>query len=107
MPFAPGVASNPTGRNGKQFKAALLLAIKRTEGDKTELARIAEALVEKAKTGDVQAINAVADRLDGKPTQLIAGDDEGAPILHRIERVIVDADIADRNPEEVQASPEA
>jgi len=97
VPFEPGVSGNPGGKNGKQFKAALLLAIKRTDGDKTELARIAEALVEKAKTGDVAAINAVADRLDGKATQLIGGDDEAGPILHRIERVIVDSS-QDRNP---------
>lgn len=90
MPFEPGVASNPTGKNGKQFKAALLLAVKRADGDKTKLAQIAEALVEKAVSGDVPAINAVADRLDGKATQPIGGDDDAPAIRHRIERVIVD-----------------
>lgn len=33
------------------------------------IAQIAEALVEKAATGDVQAFNSIADRIDGKPEQ--------------------------------------
>ena len=70
--------------------AALLLAVKRADGDKTKLAQIAEALVEKAITGDVPACNAIADRLDGKPTQPISGDEDAPPILARIENVIVD-----------------
>jgi hypothetical protein len=63
----------------------------RTEGDKTELAHIAAALVKKAKDGDVPAINAIADRLDGKPTQPISGDDDAPAILTRIENVIIDS----------------
>lgn len=74
MPFAPGAVSNPSGKNGKEFKAALRLAVKRTDGDKTKLAMIAEALVEKAVAGDVQAIREVADRMDGKVAQILAGD---------------------------------
>lgn len=82
--FQPGVSGNPDGTPGpkaaKLFKNALTIAIKRTEGDKTMLAHIAEALVTKAMMGDVPAINAVADRLDGKATQPISGDDEAPPI---------------------------
>jgi len=91
MPFEPGVSGNPGGKNGKQFKAALQIAISRADGDKTKLARIAEALVEKAITGDVPACNAIADRLDGKPTQPISGDDDAPAILARIENVIIDS----------------
>lgn len=71
MPFAKGKSGNPGGRSKgeKLFRDALGVAINRTEGDKTKLARIAEALVDKAITGDVPAIVAVADRLDGKPHQ--------------------------------------
>lgn len=71
MAFGKGQTGNPGGRpkTDKIFREALNLAIKRTEGDKTKLARVAEALVEKALTGDVPAINAIADRLDGKPHQ--------------------------------------
>ncbi len=41
-------------------------------GDK--LRRVAEALVDKAMTGDVPAIKEIADRLDGKVPQAIEGD---------------------------------
>ena len=78
--FSPGAVGNPTGRNGKEFQAALRIAVRRADGDKTKLNKIAEAIVEKAMTGDVAAVNTVADRLDGKPTVLVAGDDEHAPI---------------------------
>lgn len=95
MPFEAGKSGNPEGgkpgpKKGKLFKDALSLAIHRTDGDKTQLARIAEALVEKATTGDVQAIKEVADRLDGKATQPIGGDDDNPlNIIHEIRRTIV------------------
>lgn len=98
MPFEEGQSGNPAGRpkSAKLFKDALTVAIKRTEGDKTELAAIAEALVKKAKEGDVPAIREIGDRLDGKPTQPIAGDDDAPPVrFARIIREIVDP----RNPE--------
>lgn len=86
MPFVPGESGNPGGRpKTKQFKDALNVAIRRTEGDKTKLAQIAEALVEKAAGGDVQAIKEVADRLDGKAAQPIGGDsDNPLSIVHEI-----------------------
>lgn len=98
MPFEEGQSGNPAGRpkSAKLFKDALTLAVKRTEGDKTKLARIAEALVETAIGGDVQAANSIRDTLDGKPTQPIAGDDDAPPVrFARIIREIVDP----RNPE--------
>lgn len=82
MAFEPGVSGNPGGRSKKEklFRDALSVAIKRTDGDKTKLAQIAEALVDKAIAGDVPACNAIADRLDGKVTQPISGDDEAPPV---------------------------
>jgi hypothetical protein len=54
-----------------------------------KLRRSARALIDKAMDGDVQAIKEVADRLDGRVPQVVAGDREN-PIPHqRIERVIV------------------
>jgi hypothetical protein len=92
MPFEEGQSGNPNGRpkSVKQFKDALTLAVKRTDGDKTKLAQIAEALVERAMAGDVSAIREVGDRLDGKSAQPVGGDDDLGPILHRIENVIID-----------------
>lgn len=39
----------------------------------------------------VAAIKEIFDRAFGKATQLVAGDEDGAPILHVIERRIVKA----------------
>lgn len=76
----------------KSFANMLNIAIKEAiEGtDKTKLRAVADALVDKAMSGDVQAIKEVADRIDGKvPQGVIGGDDGDAPInaIMRIELV--------------------
>ena len=71
----------------KSFANMLNIAIKEAiEGtEKTKLRAVADALVEKAMTGDVQAIKEVADRLDGKVPQGVIGGEEGdAPLVHEI-----------------------
>ena len=94
----------------KSFANMLNIAIKEAvEGsDKTKLRAVADALVDKAMNGDVQAIKEVADRLDGKvPQAVVGGDEETDPIrlLHRIERVIVDP--ANPNSAGIPTAPEA
>lgn len=85
MPFEPGKSGNPGGRQKtKVFNAALSVAINRADGDKTKLARIAEALVEKAASGDVPAINCIADRLDGKPQQDMTVEHSGELTLRSV-----------------------
>ena len=67
----------------KSFANMLNIAIKEAiEGsDKTKLRAVADALVDKAIAGDVQAIKEIADRLDGKvPQGLIGGDEDDAPV---------------------------
>lgn len=76
----------------KTFANMLRVAIKQAhdeQGDK--LRAVAEALVNKALTGDVPAIKEIADRLDGKVPQAVVGDDDLDPIrlVQRIERVVV------------------
>lgn len=77
----------------KTFANMLRIAIKEAHvdgGDK--LRAVADALVNKAITGDVPAIKEIADRLDGKVPQAVIGDESEDAIqlvLHRIERVIV------------------
>lgn len=64
----------------------------RAEGGPTALREVAQALVDKARSGDVQAIKEVADRLDGKvPQGLIGGDedDNAIKIVNKIELVPV------------------
>jgi hypothetical protein len=59
----------------KTFANMLRIAIKEAHvdgGDK--LRKVADALVDKAMTGDVPAIKEIADRLDGKVPQALEGD---------------------------------
>jgi hypothetical protein len=62
----------------KPFNDALRIALKR---DPCRLPRIAEKLAQKAEEGDLAAIREIADRLDGKPTQLV---DRGDVPIHQL-----------------------
>src|SRR6516164_4071969 len=64
------VMGRPIGSINRQrpFNDALLMTLR---GNPLALRRIAAKLVEKAEEGDLAAIREVADRLDGKPAQVI------------------------------------
>lgn len=66
-------------KSEKTFANMLRVAISHAhEKGGTKLRQVAEALVDKAMTGDVPAIREIADRLDGKvPQQLNHADDVG------------------------------
>lgn len=84
----------------KSFANMLNIAIKEAvEGtDKTKLRAVADALVDKAMSGDVQAIKEVADRIDGKvPQGVIGEEDSPLTMVHRIERHIVRSNTPDTN----------
>jgi hypothetical protein len=84
----------------KSFANMLNIAIKEAiEGtDKTKLRAVADALVDKAMTGDVAAIKEVADRLDGKVPQGVIGDEENPlNFVHTITRQIIRANSSDPN----------
>ena len=70
----------------KSFANMLNIAIaEATEGGGTKLRAVADALIDKAISGDVQAIKEVADRLDGKvPQGIVGGDEDDNPIVHEI-----------------------
>jgi uncharacterized protein (DUF2336 family) len=94
MAFEKGRSGNPSGRpkRAKLFETALMMELKAAGEDMPKLRDIARALIDKASTGDIQAINAFADRMDGKVPQAIIGDDDEDPVnvaLTRIERHIV------------------
>jgi hypothetical protein len=81
----------------KLVRDAIIVALKREAVDADgmptrRLALIAEKLVEKAMAGDIHAIKEIADRVDGKATQPLAGDDNAPRLITRIERVIVKPD---------------
>ena len=63
----------------------------------TKLRKIAEVLVSKAMEGDMTAINAVADRTDGKPMQAVehTGEDGGPVVFTTIYEALRDRAIED------------
>ena len=69
--------ANPRGQQrDKPFRDALRMEIADAGEDHKALRQVARALISKASEGDVPAIKEVADRLDGKVAQTIAGEDE-------------------------------
>lgn len=94
------MAGRPKGE--KSFAAMLRLSINEANDEGgTFLRSVADALVKKAMSGDVQAIKEVADRIDGKVPQAVIGDDDSDPIsvIATIKRVIVDASKNAGNPD--------
>lgn len=93
------MAGNPNPKGSKPDKLmrdALIVALNReatdADGKPTKkLALVAAALVEKAVGGDVQAAKEIADRVDGKPVQAIAGDPENPTPISIIQMVAVAA----------------
>src|SRR5262245_18832263 len=84
-----GRVRHPRGRpkSGLAFSDARKVALReRTKDGGTRLRKVASALVEKAISGDVQAIKAIADRLDGRSKSTIDSQVElkSQPILMRI-----------------------
>lgn len=92
---------NSNATKGKPWAAAIARALaKRSRVDQKEaLDELAEKLLCLCADGDLQALKELGDRLDGKPKQVtvLNGDEEGGPLVARIERVIVRANPADRD----------
>lgn len=91
MAFVPGVAANPTGKNGTQkrrWKSALERALAREGGDSGidgGLNRIADAVVAAAIAGDKDAWREIGDRCDGKVPQAVQHQGEdGGPVEHAV-----------------------
>jgi len=82
----------------KSFANMLRVAIAEAHDENgNKLRAVAQALVDKALTGDVPAIREIGDRIDGKVPQGIVGDDDADPIniVQRIERIVVRANSSD------------
>lgn len=95
MPWVKGQSGNPEGRRAeKPWRDAIRRAIKRREtSDPQALEKIADALIEQAAGGKVDALKEFGDRVDGKVPQAIVGDDEADPVnvkVTTIKRVIVE-----------------
>ena len=65
-----GIMGRPIGSSNREkpFNDALRIALR---GDPLRLRRIADKLATLAEEGDLGAIRELADRLDGKPAQVI------------------------------------
>lgn len=82
------------GRSGKPkdkpYAEALRMELAAAGDDLKRLRRIAAKHLELAEAGDLQAINALADRLDGKPAQ------ESTVTINRSVDEMTDQEIATR-----------
>ena len=86
------VARNPRGQQrDKIYREALRLELAdMSEGiDLKKLREIARAHIEKAAAGDMQAIKELADRLDGRPAQILehSGPDS-EPITEIVHEIV-------------------
>lgn len=87
------MTGKPPGRppSEKTFANMLRVALKEAHiagGD--NLRAVAQALVDKALTGDVPAIREIGDRIDGKVPQGIEGNGEGGELVIQILRMAVE-----------------
>lgn len=81
--------NNNAGKN-KPFWRALDKAIAQEDGKRLRAA--AEKLLDLAAQGEQWAVKELADRMDGKSAQVIAGDPENPlTMINKVERVIVNA----------------
>lgn len=70
MPFEKGRSGNPGGRRrDKMATQELIIALNEQDGDANKLRKIIDALILKARDGDVPAINTIMDRVEGKVAQ--------------------------------------
>lgn len=58
-----------SSKNNRLWAETIKRAVTQADGQK--LRAIADALIEKAAEGDIQAIKELGDRLDGKPMQAV------------------------------------
>lgn len=73
---------NQNAAKGRLWNLAINKALrKRSKSEQLEeLEAIADQLIDLAKSGDMQALKELGDRMDGKPTQTIAGTGEDGSI---------------------------
>ena len=77
-------------KNGEKKNRIVGDVLRRVAAQNPKKLRAAcEALLDKAVDGDIAAFTQFRDTLDGKPAQMIIGDDENPLIVKTIERVIV------------------
>lgn len=94
MPFQPGQSGNPEGRRKEKLWAATLHRACLQEDGK-RVRKAVEQLLDLAAAGEPWAIKELADRLDGRPAQMIVGDADEPLQVNQIIRTIVDPSDSD------------
>lgn len=93
MPWVKGQSGNPAGRprRGQSFADALRRALRERDPEtkRTRLQQVAEAAVQKAIAGDLDAIRFIAERIDGKVPDMVQSDGQ---LVIRVEYVDEHAD---------------
>lgn len=80
---------NKNAAKSRLFEQALHRAIAQDDGER--IRRTAETLLDKAAEGEIWAVQMLADRLDGKPTQqIVGGGEDGEFVFTKIVREVVD-----------------
>ena len=79
----------PTGRKADKVIRDALMAVARQDANKVK--KLAEKWWEMALDGDLQAMDKLTDRIDGKAVQAIVGDDDHAPIQAALTVTFVNA----------------
>lgn len=80
---------NKNAAKSRLFEQALHRAIAQDDGDRVR--RAAEVVLDKAAEGEIWAVQMLADRLDGKPSQTIVGGGENGEFqFTKLVREIVD-----------------
>ena len=84
------MAGAPKGnKNATKDRRLITDALRRAVAQNPDkLKKACEKVLDEAVEGNLAAFTLIADRLDGKPTQPIAGDDENPVAIAIIERVI-------------------
>jgi hypothetical protein len=80
---------NKNAAKSRLFEQALHRAITQDSGER--IRKAAENLLDKAAEGEIWAVQMLADRLDGKPTQqIVGGGEDGEFVFTKIVREVVD-----------------
>jgi hypothetical protein len=79
-----GQPGNQNAARAKVWRAAIERALDRRSASRTdgikEIDALADELIKLVAAGDLGALKEFGDRIDGKPSQAIGGDDDLPPI---------------------------
>jgi hypothetical protein len=72
----------------KLYREALRMELAAAGEDLKKLREIARVHIEKAAGGDMQAIKELADRLDGRPAQILEHDSPDTPTIQFVRQIV-------------------